>query len=127
MSESDDLMRAGEEALASARLLVEHRLWADAISRAYYAMVYATRALLAEKGHAPKTHRGAVQLFGREFVKPGTFSPETARILTSTMAFRERADYGVRGDLAEADARKAVDGAGQFLETARGVLATIRR
>ena len=49
MPESDDLMRAGEEALQSARLLVEHNLWADAISRAYYAMVYATRALLGEK------------------------------------------------------------------------------
>ena len=127
MPESDDLMRAGEEALQSARLLVEHNLWADAISRAYYAMVYATRALLGEKGHAPKTHRGAIQLFGREFVQPGTFSPDVAKLLTTTMAFRERADYGLRGDLAEADARRTVDAAERFLNTAGDVLKKMRK
>ena len=126
MPESDDLIRAGEQALESAGLLADHALWADAISRAYYAMVYAARALLAEKGLAPRTHRGVVQLFGREFVRPGIFPKDVARLLAATMAFRDRADYGLRGDLAERDARKAVDAAREFLETARDLLKKMR-
>lgn len=38
------------------------------------------------------------------------------------MAFRDRADYGERKDLGEADARRAVEAAERFLGVARGVL-----
>ncbi len=118
MPESDDLLRAGEEALRSARILLEHGQWADAISRAYYAMVYAARALLARRGLAPRTHRGTVHLFGKEFVSPGLFPREVADLLPATMAFRDRADYGERRDLREADARRAVEAAERFVAIA---------
>lgn len=122
MPEPEDLFRAGEQTFRSARLLLEARMWADAISRAYYAMVYAARALLLTQGMAPRTHRGVAQVFGREFVVPGLFPVDLAKLLTATMAFRDRADYGPREDLTEDDARRAVEGAERFLEAAKGVL-----
>lgn len=122
LPESGELFRAGEEALGAARLLLEHGMWADAISRSYYAMVYAVRALLATKGLDPRTHRGAVHVLGREFVVPGIFPAETAKLLTAAMAFRDRADYGMRGDLTEDDARRTVEAADLFLREARRLL-----
>jgi len=109
LPEPDDMIRAGEEALRSAQILLSEGLWADAISRAYYTMVYAARALLASKGLAPRTHRVAIQLFVQEFVRTGLFPSGVAKLLTATMAFRDRADYGLRKDLTEEDARRAVE------------------
>ena len=122
MPEPDQLMRAGEEALRSAKVLCDHGLWADAISRAYYAMIYTARALLASKGLSPKTHRGAVQLLGREFVGAGNFPPELVKSLSAVMAFRDRADYGAREDLTEGDARRTLDAAGAFIDAADEIL-----
>lgn len=122
MPEANELMQAGEQALRSARLLLEHGMWADAISRAYYAMVYSVRALLATKNLDSRTHRGAVHLFGREFVRPGIFSADVAKLLTAAMAFRDRADYGMRGELSQEDATRTVDAADRFLAEARRVL-----
>jgi len=64
------LVRA-EKALHSARLLAENGELEDAVSRAYYAMFHAARALLFSKGEKPKTHRGTISLFGEKIVKQG--------------------------------------------------------
>ncbi len=122
MPEANDRMRAAEEALRASRLLVDHSLWSDAISRAYYAMVYAARALLSMKGLEPATHRGAIHLFSQEFVRPGTFPAEVAKSLTAAMTLRDRADYGLRGDLTGEDARRTVEAAFDFLATAKRVM-----
>ena len=122
MPEAEDRVRAAEEALRASHLLLDNGLWSDAISRAYYAMVYAARALLATKGLEPTTHRGTVHLFGREFVRPGTFSVEVAKSLTAAMALRDRADYGMRDDLTERDARRTVEAAQEFVAAAKQAL-----
>lgn len=122
MPEPEDFLRAGEEALGSARILLEHRRWADSISRAYYAMVYAARALLTARGFAPRTHRGTIRLFGKELVRAGIFPADVARSLSAAMAFRGRADYGMRGDLSEHDARRTVEAAEEFLSVAKRAL-----
>ncbi len=85
-------------------------------------MVYAARALLAARGLETATHRGTIHVFGREFVRPGTFPADVAKSLTAAMALRDRADYGLRGDLTERDARRVVEAAAEFLETAKRVL-----
>ncbi len=122
MPERDDLLRAGEQALRSSRLLLDAGMWADAIGRAYYAMVYGARAVLLTEGLAPRSHRGVAQVLGREFVLPGRFPKDLAKMLTATMAFRDRADYGPREGLTEGDARRAVEGAARFLEAAKGLI-----
>nr|WP_321352171.1 HEPN domain-containing protein [uncultured Methanoregula sp.] len=43
----------------------------DAVSRSYYAMIYASRALLAARNLHPKGHKGLVLQFGLELVKKG--------------------------------------------------------
>lgn len=122
MAEPADLLHAGEDALASARLLFQAGRWADAISRAYYAMLYAARALLASEGQSSKTHRGTVALLQQHFVRTGRLPAEIAKLLPGAMAFRERADYGVRTRLTKEDAGRTIEAAGRFLEATKGAV-----
>ena len=51
------------------------------------------RALLLTKGLEPKTHEGALSLFGSHFVKQGIFKPSDSHTFARLMKYREEADY----------------------------------
>src|SRR3990172_1979576 len=50
-------------------------------------------AVLVTKGLEPKSHEGALRLFGLHFVKKGIFSPSDSHIFSKLMKYREEADY----------------------------------
>ena len=52
-----------------------------AVSRAYYAMFYATSALLASKGISRSKHSGVHSAFGEYFVKTGLIETEYVKML----------------------------------------------
>lgn len=89
---AQDLARA-KECLTSADLLFSHGQLPDAVSRLYYYLYHAVRALLLSKGFEPKTHEGALRLLSMHFVKPGLLDVETSHIFTRLMKYREEADY----------------------------------
>ena len=62
--------RRGGLALRAAALLVAAGLYADAISRMYYAVLHATTAALLTKGFDPTTHRAARNLFNQHLSIP---------------------------------------------------------
>jgi len=64
LDEKEILMEKAHEKLKAAKVLFERKFYSDAVSRAYYAMFYAARALLSEKNIYPKTHRGVISQFG---------------------------------------------------------------
>lgn len=82
-----------EAAMRAARLLHEGGEYADAVSRAYYAMLHAARAVLLTKGLETKTHHGVSHQLNLHFVRAGTFPPTEARLLTRLQGEREAADY----------------------------------
>jgi uncharacterized protein (UPF0332 family) len=65
----------------------------DAVSRAYYAMFFAARALLLTRGITPKTHRGVIAALSEQFVKTGLIPHETWEYLAAGETLREEADY----------------------------------
>ena len=89
---SEELARA-RECLASADLLFSHGQLADAVSRLYYYVYHAVRALLLSKGLEPKTHEGALRRLNLYFTKPGILEAETSHTFTRLMKYREEADY----------------------------------
>lgn len=89
---AEELPRA-MECLTSADLLFSHGLMADAVSRLYYYLYHAVRALLLSKGLEPKTHEGTLRLLSLHFTKPGVLDAETSHIFTRLMKYREEADY----------------------------------
>lgn len=83
----------GEESLRAARELLKLGLLNDAVSRAYYAALHYTLALLLTEGLDPQTHRGAISLLGQHFIVPGRLPPERGKELARLEQFRAEADY----------------------------------
>ena len=77
----------------SAQLLLEAGLYADAVSRAYYAMLHATTAGLLTKGFAPATHRAAGRLLNQHFIHTGQMNREWLDYFQQAMNNRQAADY----------------------------------
>jgi len=65
----EEIERA-DEAIKAADLLFDNGFLKDAVSKLYYSLLYCIRALLLTKGLEPKSHEGALRLFGLHFVKP---------------------------------------------------------
>ena len=82
-----------DEAFRAAELLFENRLVSDAVSKLYYFLLYHVRALLLTKELEPRSHEGALRLFGLHFVKTGIFDSATSHIFSKMMKYREEADY----------------------------------
>jgi uncharacterized protein (UPF0332 family) len=81
------------EAIRVANLLFENGFVRDGVSKLYYSLLYSIRALLLTEGFEPKSHEGALRLFGLHFVKPGAFEAKDSHVFSKLMKFREEADY----------------------------------
>jgi len=105
-----------EKALRSARLLEENGELEDAVSRAYYAMFHAARALLFGKGVSAKTHKGVISLFGEKIVKQGIMSEEYADILRKAFDLRQKSDYEIYAETSVELVEEVIKNAEQFIE-----------
>jgi len=86
-----------------------------AVSRAYYAMFYATTALLGSRGLWRSKHQGLIAAFGEHFVKPGLIEPRYGRILHDAFEARLDSDYAPHPDLNETSAEQLVTKAEDFV------------
>ena len=77
MSSLDPYITLAEEELETSRLLVSNQRYRVAVSRSYYAMYYATQALLVTKNVTNRTHKGMIQQFSQHFVKSGEFPTQS--------------------------------------------------
>lgn len=108
-----------DHALRQAEVLAGVEEWDGVVNRAYYAMFYATLALLLTKGLGASKHSGVLALVDREFVKPGILSPDWSRMLRDAFNQRQRSDYSELVPTAK-------DQALEIVENARGYLAAIK-
>ena len=119
---STELAR-GDAALRAGEVLVEQGLFADAISRTYYAAFHYARAVLLTMGEEAKTHAGVELLLQREFVRAGRFAPDIGRLLSRLKSYRLDADYTADYVFTEASAREELTAAKTFIAEAKRVLA----
>jgi len=89
------------------------------VNRAYYAMFYATLALLVTVDRSSSKHSGVIALFDREFVKQNIVSKELGRMLHQAFESRQEGDYH---DISKIDRRKATE----ILESADEFVRVIR-
>ncbi len=115
-------LEEAEEKLDSAKLLLQNGYFKDAVSRAYYCMYNAARALLLTKDMSPKTHKGLISKFGEEFMKMEDDAKNYAAILHKAEDLREMADYGVYKEISRDMAESVVDDAELFLKKIHEVL-----
>lgn len=106
----------GEERLRAARLLYQQGFYEEAVSAAYYATLWAARALLLTEGAEPRTHEGVRTMLGLYFIRPGRLPQEVGRLFTRRLDDRMSADYSDASFLSQEDAEEAIGQAERFLE-----------
>lgn len=70
----NEFLRA-KKSLESARILFDHKAYEDSISRSYYCVLHASKAVLILEGVNVSSHSAVRRLFGKHMVKQGVRSP----------------------------------------------------
>jgi len=100
--------------IGDARLLLENGSFASAANRAYYAIFYSARALMALNDEDRKKHSGIIAYFQRTYIKSGLIGSEYSDIIKSAFEIRQEADYEDFYILSKDDAVKQVENAEKF-------------
>lgn len=115
-------LKLAKEKIKAANVLMENKNYRDTISRAYYAIFYAAKALLLYHGQDPHTHKGVDILF-RKFCATYKKPDESyAKIFSVMREARLNADYKEKVRLTEKDAQEAIDMAQSFLKEIQSLI-----
>lgn len=86
-------LQKSQEHLKSADILLKNGMYGDSLSRSYYAIFTAARALLALKQLDSKKHSGIISLFNQHYVKTGIVGRAMGKELNKARLRRESSDY----------------------------------
>ena len=81
--------------------LREQQYWDTLVNRMYYAAFHAVTALLIHNAMHVHTHRGALNIFNKEFVRTGVFTEAEGHLFSKLEGMRERGDYNCFIDTTE--------------------------
>ncbi len=109
-------LKRARQHLKSARDLLVHEDFADSVSRSYYAIFQAARALLATEQLESRKHSGVIALFNRYFVKTGKVDRQLGVVLKDARRSREMADYSDLAEFAREDAEGQIQDAEGFIQ-----------
>ena len=115
MDEVNFCLEEAEKRIEASKILLNEGFFKDAVSRAYYSMYYASKALLSMKGIQTKTHRGLRSKIGELAIK-GVIEREYGKDLIKAEDKREIADYGMYKEFSTEEVRELIEDAERFLE-----------
>jgi len=114
-AEIEILIGKAKRRLDAAHHLLGEGFYEDAVSRAYYSMYFAAKALLLKRDITVKTHKGLLSKFGLEFVDEGVVEKYYGRALRIAEELREEADYSISREISKEEAEATVKDAEKFL------------
>lgn len=113
-------MEQAQTSLDDAKFLLDsNRSPQSIVNRAYYAMFYATLALLQKIGKVPSKHSGVISLFDTEFVLKGVFQKELSKDLHKAFELRQASDYKTFKSISKEKAEETLNNAVRFVETVK--------
>jgi len=115
-------LKRARQHLKSARDLLVNEDFADSISRSYYAIFQAARALLATEQLESRKHSGVIALFNRHFIKTGKMDKQFGVVLKDARRSREMADYSDLAEFAREDAEDQLRDAEMFIQAVAKLL-----
>ena len=115
-------LKNSKEKLSSAKILLENGKFKDSISRSYYAMFTAARALLATKHLDSSKHTGVISLFNQHFIKTGVVAKEFGRMLMKGKDLRQDSDYKDFVETSMEEAQDQYNDAKKFIEQIEDIL-----
>lgn len=101
--------------LRAAQVLLQEELYADSISRSYYAVFHAAKAALQIHDINAESHEAVKRLFGLHLIKPGYIESEWSEYLSEGRDERLAADYDVVLNFNEQKAMEEYNRAKEFL------------
>lgn len=114
-----------KEKLESARLLLDAGKYRDSISRSYYAIFTAVRAVLAHNKVDFSKHSGVIAYFQKEYIKTGKFEVKYSRYLQTAFQIRNNCDYDDFFMASKQDAEEQYSRAVEFYEEVYNYLSAI--
>ncbi len=115
--------RRGRESLRAGQLCLHNGLYADAISRSYYSVLHAAKAVLHVHNISAESHAGVRSMFGLHIVMANLVEPKWGGEIGDMADLRFDADYDVTLEFDETDGREACERASAFLDRVRPLLA----
>ncbi len=111
-------LESAREMLHDARLLKENGGSPKSIvNRAYYAVFYASLALLVTADVEPSKHSGVLAKFDELFIRRGVLAKEMSRILHRAFDMRQAGDYQKSRVITDAQADEVLKSAEEFVKT----------
>ncbi len=109
-------LRMAQKTLEDAQLLFSKggTSW-SVVNRAYYAMFYATLALLVSIGTGSAKHAGVITIFDEHFIKLGKLPVEMSKWLHKAFDLRQRSDYLEMYQLESKQVQEVLKWAQQFV------------
>lgn len=107
---------AARDALRVAEAAILLGIRRDAMSRAYYAVFHAARALLLLEGLEPKTHAGVIRMLGEHLFRAGKLDAASLALITRLQAYRQASDYAYVFDVDTADVERELASAKALVE-----------
>ncbi|MBM3236092.1 HEPN domain-containing protein [Candidatus Poribacteria bacterium] len=120
--ETQGWLDKAESSLNAAKMLLREGYISESVSRAYYAMFYAAKAMLAEDGISRNKHSGVIANFGERYARTGRITREFHKQLNTAFEERSRADYEYSWRMTEADARIRITEAEAFVQEIKSQL-----
>ena len=115
-------LESATEKLKSAIDLLENGDYKDSVSRSYYAIFTAARALLATKQLDSSKHSGVIALFNQHFVKTEIISADIGKLIGKAKLYREQADYGDFFVVSKEEAEVQIQSARKFIAEIEDVI-----
>lgn len=110
------------EALGAANALAIGGFSTSCVSRAYYAILHASKAALAVRGIESASHKGVKRMFGLHLVRTHEIEKKWADELSEALDDRNEADYDTDTTWSTEDANEECRRATRFLERIRDYL-----
>ncbi|MBI2459825.1 MAG: HEPN domain-containing protein [Parcubacteria group bacterium] len=110
------LIKNAKERIKSSKILLENKLYNDAISRAYYAFFDAASSLLVTKGLMAKTHAGIINLFSLHFIKTKDVPVKYIKYFRQAKTAREEADYEILRKFSQEETEEIITIAEDFIK-----------
>ena len=114
-----------EEEIQTCRDAIRDKHYRAAVSRGYYAMFYATSAILLTKNIHRSKHSGVIAAFGKSFTSTGEIDGKYHRILIDAFKSRGKGDYDFGAIVTEEAAIKILQYAEDFLGMTRTYLSSV--
>lgn len=122
--EMHKLLKKADHALEVAEELYKKGYYADAASKTYYAMFYATQALLKSKDIDVTKHSAVESALGYYFVKTNKIDSKYHKMFISARKIREIADYDIEEEIVEPQSGSKIEEAKEFLRVIERAIET---